>query len=221
MSELWGVLQRGYPELIAGFSVTCQLVAVSFLIAMGVGILVAGLRVAPVAPLRWLGGFYVETFRNIPLLVLLFLLLAGLRRGGLEIPAFLAAVASLGLYTASYVAEAIRSGVFAVGQGQIDASLSLGLTYRKALTKVVLPQAIRTVIPPLGNLTIAMIKNSAIIGASLVTISPDLLKEAKILRNKTLQTNETFFWAAAGYLILTLDATFLVRYLEKRLRVRR
>jgi His/Glu/Gln/Arg/opine family amino acid ABC transporter permease subunit len=221
VSELWGVLQRGYPELLAGFLVTCELVAVSFLIAMVVGVLVAGFRVAPVAPLRWLGGFYVETFRNVPLLVLLFIMFAGLRRGGLEIPAFLAAVASLGLYTAAYVAEAIRSGVFAVGKGQIDASLSLGLTYRKSLTKVVLPQAIRTVIPPLGNLTIAMIKNSAIVGASLVTISPDLLKEAKILRNRTLQTNETFFWAAVGYLILTVTATFLVRYLEKRLKVRR
>ena len=221
MSELWGVLQRGYPELLAGFLITCELVAVSFLIAMVVGVLVAGFRVAPVAPLRWLGGFYVETFRNVPLLVLLFIMFAGLRRGGLEIPAFLAAVASLGLYTAAYVAEAIRSGVFAVGKGQIDASLSLGLTYRKSLTKVVLPQAIRTVIPPLGNLTIAMIRNSAIVGASLVTISPDLLKEAKILRNRTLQTNETFFWAAVGYLILTVSATFLVRYLEKRLKVRR
>jgi aspartate/glutamate/glutamine transport system permease protein len=221
MSELWGVLQRGLPELLAGFAVTCQLVGVSFIIAMVVGVLVAAFRVAPVRPLRWLGTFYVETFRNVPLLVLLFLFFAGLRRGGLEIPAFLAAVLSLGLYTAAYVAEAIRSGVFAVGKGQIDASLSLGLSYRRTLSKIVLPQAIRTVIPPLGNLTIAMIKNSAIVGASLVPIAPDLMKEAKILRNRTLQTNETFFWAAVGYLILTLAATFLVRYLEKRLKVRR
>jgi His/Glu/Gln/Arg/opine family amino acid ABC transporter permease subunit len=221
VSELWGVVERGFPELLAGFNITCQLVGVSFLIAMVVGVLVAAFRVAPVAPLRWVGGFYVETFRNIPLLVLLFIFFAGLRRGGLEIPAFLAAVASLGLYTAAYVAEAIRSGVFAVGKGQIEASLSLGLSYRRTLSKIILPQAIRTVIPPLGNLTIAMIKNSAIIGASLVPIAPDLLKEAKILRNKTLQTNETFFWAAVGYLILTLTATFVVRYLEKRWQVRR
>jgi His/Glu/Gln/Arg/opine family amino acid ABC transporter permease subunit len=221
VSELWGVVERGFPELLAGFIITCQLVGVSFLIAMVVGVLVAAFRVAPVTPLRWVGGFYVETFRNIPLLVLLFIFFAGLRRGGLEIPAFLAAVASLGLYTAAYVAEAIRSGVFAVGKGQIEASLSLGLSYRRTLSKIILPQAIRTVIPPLGNLTIAMIKNSAIIGASLVPIAPDLLKEAKILRNKTLQTNETFFWAAVGYLILTLTATFVVRYLEKRWQVRR
>ena len=221
MSELWGVLERGFPELLAGFLVTCQLIGVSFLIAMAVGVFVAGFRVAPVAPLRWIGTLYVETFRNIPLLVLLFLFFAGLRRGGLAIPAFVAAVVSLGLYTAAYVAESIRSGVFAMGKGQIEASLSLGLSYRRTLSKIVLPQAIRTVIPPLGNLTIAMIKNSAIIGASLVPIAPDLLKEAKILRNKTLQTNETFFWAAVGYLILTIAATFVVRYLEKRLKVRR
>jgi His/Glu/Gln/Arg/opine family amino acid ABC transporter permease subunit len=221
VSELWGVLERGFPELLAGFSITCQIIGVSFLIAMVVGVLVAAFRVAPIRPLRWLGGFYVETFRNVPLLVLLFIFFAGLRRGGVEIPAFVAAVASLGLYTAAYVAEAIRSGVFAVGKGQIEASLSLGMSYRRTLSKIILPQAIRTVIPPLGNLTIAMIKNSAIVGASLVPIAPDLLKEAKILRNKTLQTNETFFWAAVGYLILTLTATFIVRYLEKRLQVRR
>ena len=221
MSELWGVLQRGFPELLAGFAITCELVVVSFIIAMVVGTLVAGLRVAPLRGLRFIGTFYVETFRNVPLLVLLFIFFAGLRRGGLEIPAFVAAVMSLGLYTAAYVAESIRSGVFAVGKGQIDASLSLGLSYRRTLSKIVLPQAIRTVIPPLGNVTIAMIKNSAIVGASLVPIAPDLLKEAKILRNKTLQTNETFFWAAVGYLILTLTATFIVRRLEKRLQVRR
>ena len=78
---------------------------------------------------------------------------------------WVAGTASLGLYTAAYVAETIRSGVFAVGKGQIDAGLSLGFTYRQVLSQIVLPQAVRSVIPPLGSLIIAMIKNSAIIGA--------------------------------------------------------
>ena len=83
--------------------------------------------------------------------------------------------ASLGLYTAAYVAEALRSGVFWVGKGQIEASLSLGFSYSETLRRIVLPQAFRTVISPLGSLTIAMIKNSAIVGVSLLAL-PDLLK---------------------------------------------
>ncbi len=220
MGELWEVLTRHFPEFRAGFLVTCTFVAVSFLIAMVVGTFVAALRVMPVRILQRIGTFYVETFRNIPLLVLLFLSFAGLRRAGIEIGRFTAGAGSLGLYTAAYVAEAIRSGVFAVGQGQIDASLSLGFTYPQTLRRVVLPQAVRTVIPPLGNLIIAMIKNSAIIGVAL-GLANDLLKTARIINSNTLQTTEVFFWAAVGYLLLTIPATFTVRYLEKKLAIKR
>jgi His/Glu/Gln/Arg/opine family amino acid ABC transporter permease subunit len=220
MEELWGVLTRHFPELGSGFLVTLQLVAVSFVIAMVVGTFIAALRVMPVKALQRIGTIYVEIFRNIPLLVLLILSFAGMRRAGIEIDRWTAGTASLGLYTAAYVAEAIRSGVFAVGKGQIEASLSLGFTYPQTLRKVVLPQAVRTVIPPLGNLIIAMIKNSAIIGVSLLALR-DLLKEARIVNSTTLQTNEVFFWAAVGYLLLTVTTTFIVRYLESRLAIRR
>jgi His/Glu/Gln/Arg/opine family amino acid ABC transporter permease subunit len=221
VSDFWEVLQNNLPDFVSGFLITCQLVAISFVIAVVVGTVVAALRIAPVKPLRWLGTFYVETFRNIPLLVLLFISFAGFARGGFPIPPLAAATGSLGLYTASYVAEAIRSGVFAVGKGQIDAAQSLGFTFGRTLRKIILPQAVRTVIPPLGNLTIAMIKNSAIIGASLVTIDPDLLKASRIIQNNNFQTTETFFWAALGYLLLTVTATFLVRFLERKLAIRR
>lgn len=221
MSSFWDVLTNGLPEFVSGFLVTLQLVVLSFAIAVVVGIAVAALRIAPLKPLAWLGTFYVETFRNVPLLVLLFISFAGFARGGFPIPPLAAATGSLGLYTAAYVAEAIRSGVFAVGRGQIEAALSLGLPYRRVLATIILPQAFRTVIPPLGNLTIAMIKNSAIVGASLVTIRPDLLKTARIIQNDTFRTTEAFFWAGVGYLLLTLTATVAVRYLEKRLVIRR
>ena len=221
MGDFWEVLKNSLPELTSGFLVTLQLVAIAFVIAIVFGVLVAALRIVPVKPLNWIGTIYVETFRNIPLLVLLFISFAGFARGGFPVAPMVAATGSLGLYTASYVAEAIRSGVFAVSKGQIDAALSLGFTYRKATAKIIIPQAVRTVIPPLGNLMIAMIKNSAIIGASLVTIRPDLLKQARIIQNNTFKTTETFFWAGVGYLILTLAATMTVRYLEKRLVIRR
>jgi His/Glu/Gln/Arg/opine family amino acid ABC transporter permease subunit len=220
MSELWEVLVRHFPEFRSGFLVTLQLVAISFAIALGVGLFVGALRVSPVRGLRLLGGLYVEFFRNIPLLVLLFISYLGLRRAGIQIGGWVAGTASLGLYTAAYVAETVRSGVFAVGRGQIEAGLSLGFAYPGVLSQIVIPQAVRTVIPPLGNLLIAMIKNSAIIGAALA-LADDLLKQARLINSRTFQTNEVFFWAAVGYLLLTVTATFAVRALERRLVVRR
>ena len=220
MAELWDVLTEHFSEFSSGFGVTVRLVAISFVVAMVVGTLVAALRVAPLKPLNWVGGVYVELFRNTPLLVLLFISYAGLRRAGVPIDAWVAGTASLGLYTAAYVAEALRSGVFAVGKGQIEASLSLGLDYPRTLRYIVLPQAFRTVVPHLGSLIIAMIKNSAIIGVSLLAL-PDLLHQARLVNSRTFQTNEAFFWAAVGYLILTGLATVAVRRLETRYAIRR
>jgi aspartate/glutamate/glutamine transport system permease protein len=220
VAELWEVITDHFPEFSSGFWVTVRLVAVSFAIAMVVGTAVAALRIAPLKPLNWLGGLFVEIFRNTPLLVLLFISYAGLRRAGVPINAWVAGTASLGLYTAAYVAEALRSGVFAVGKGQIDASLSLGLDYPRTVRYVILPQAFRTVIPHLGSLTIAMIKNSAIIGVSLLAL-PDLLHQARLVNSRTFATHETFFWAAVGYLILTLLATVAVRKLETRYAIHR
>ena len=220
MTELWNVLADHFSEFSTGFWVTVRIVVISFVIAMVVGTLVATMRIAPVKPLNWVGGVFVEVFRNTPLLVLLFISYAGLRRAGLPISAWVAGVGSLGLYTSAYVAEALRSGVFAVGKGQIDASLSLGLDYPRTLRYVILPQAVRTVIPHLGSLTIAMIKNSAIIGVSLLALE-DLLHQARLVNSRTFQTDEVFFWAAVGYLILTLLTTLAVRRLEVRYAIHR
>jgi putative glutamine transport system permease protein len=217
---LLNVLTDHWSEFSSGFWVTVRLVVISFGIALVVGTLVAALRIAPSKWLQRVGGVYVEIFRNIPLLVLLFISYAGLRRGGVDVNAWVAGTASLGLYTAAYVAEALRSGVFSVGKGQIEASLSLGFTYPQTLRRIVLPQAFRTVISPLGSLTIAMIKNSAIIGVSLLAL-PDLLKQARIVQARTFETDEAFFWAAVGYLILTGTVTLAIRHLERRFAIRR
>ena len=209
-----------WSEFSSGFWVTVRLIVFSFGLAMVIGTFVAALRIAPNKWLQRLGGIYVEIFRNIPLLVLLFISYAGLRRAGVDINAWVAGIGSLGLYTAAYVAEALRSGVFSVGKGQIEASLTLGFSYAETLRRIVLPQAFRTVISPLGSLTIAMIKNSAIIGVSLLAL-PDLLKQARIVQSRTFQTDETFFWAAVGYLILTGAVTLVIRNLERRYAIHR
>jgi len=220
VSELWEVLTEHLPEFSSGLWVTIRLVAIAFVIAMVVGTLVAALRVAPVKWLNRIGGIYVETFRNIPLLVLLIIVFSGFPRAGVGVSQWVAGMSCLGLYTAAYIAEALRSGVFAVGKGQVDAALSLGLTYPKTMRRIILPQAFRTVIPALGSLVIAMIKNSAIVGGSLVAL-PDLLKQTREVQADTAQPNEVYFWGAVGFLILTLTVTLVFRYLESRFAIRR
>lgn len=220
MSGLWEVLTDNLPEFSSGLWVTVRLVAIAFVIAMSVGTLVAAMRIAPNRWLNRLGGIYVETFRNIPLLVLLIIAFSGLPRAGVGVSQWVAGMSCLGLYTAAYIAEALRSGVFAVGRGQIDAGLSLGLTYWRTLRRIILPQAFRTVIPALGSLIIAMIKNSAIVGGSLVAL-PDLLKQTREVQSDTFQTDEVFFWGAVGFLTLTLTVTLLFRFLESRYAIRR
>ena len=219
MSSFVELLTENFGALASGFWVTCRLVVGSFLLAAVVGTLVAALRIAPSKWLQRLGGVYVETFRNVPLLVLLVISYAGLRRSGVAIDTWTAGIGALGLYTGAYFAEVLRSGVFAVSRGQIEASLSLGFSYAETLRRIVLPQAARTVISPMGSITIAMIKNSAIIGAALAV--NDILKEARILNSRTFETEAAFFWAAVGYLLLTLAATLAIRVLEQRYAIRR
>ncbi len=219
MSDALNLLSDNFGAFASGLWVTLRIVAVAFVIAMMVGTSVAALRVAPSKALNRIGGIYVETFRNIPLLVLLLILYIGVRRAGVPISAWVAGTMGLGLYTAAYIAEALRSGVFAVGKGQIEAALSLGLTYPRTMRKIILPQAFRTVIPTLGSLIIAMVKNSAIVGASLLAL-PDLLKEAKVIQAESAQT-EAYLWAAVGYLLITVTVTVVFRQLETRYAVRR
>ncbi len=214
------VLSDHFDDYAAGFGVTLRLVLASLVVAVVLGTIVAALRVQPLRWLRALATIYTEIFRGVPLLVLLFISYAGVRRGGIAIDAWVAGILSLGVYTSAYVAEALRSGMSAVGRGQYEAGLSLGFSERDVLRRIVLPQAMRTVIPPLGSITIAMIKNSAIVGASLLALG-DILKEARIVNSATFQTSEAFFWGAVAYLLLTISATVLFRWLEQRYAVRR
>ena len=221
MGDYWKVLSNNFPDYLSGFLTTCQVVGAAFLIAMVVGVTVGALRAAPSTFLNRIGFIYVEFFRNIPLLVLVYLVYDGINRAGIvSLDRFIAGAACLGLYTAAYVAESIRSGVFAVGQGQVEAGLSLGFTQREVLTKIVLPQAIRTVIPPIGNLVIAMTKNSAILGGSLLAIN-DLLLRTRQIYATNFKLYQTFLWATIGYLIITITMTVIVRKLETRLAIRR
>lgn len=214
------VLTENFDAFASGLWVTLRLVLASFVVALVLGIAVAALRVQPLRWLQRLATVYTEIFRGTPLLVLLFIFFAGVRRGGVDIGPWTAGILALGIYTSAYVAETLRSGISAVGRGQYEAGRSLGFSERDILRRIVLPQAMRTVIPPMGSITIAMIKNSAIVGASLLAL-PDILKEARIVNSNTFQTSEAFFWGAVCYLLLTISVTILFRGLETRYAVRR
>lgn len=213
------ILTENLGDYSSGFWMTTRIVLVSFVIAMVVGTFVAALRVAPNKWLQRAGGLYVEFFRNIPLLVLLFIMFFGLRDQDIGITGYYAGVLSLGLYTAAYIAEALRSGVFSVSKGQIEASLSLGFDYAETMRRIILPQAFRTVISPMGSLIIAMVKNSAVVGAAVALT--DLLKVGRVVNSRTFQTEASFLWAAVGYLILTGLVTLAIRMLENRYTIKR
>jgi His/Glu/Gln/Arg/opine family amino acid ABC transporter permease subunit len=213
------VLTDNLGDYSSGFWLTIRIVVVSFVIAMVVGTVIAALRVAPNRWLQRAGGVYVEFFRNIPLLVLLSILFLGLRDQGIGITGYYAGVLGLGLYTAAYIAEALRSGVFSVSKGQIEASLSLGFDYAETMRRIILPQAFRTVISPIGSLIIAMVKNSAVVGAAVALT--DLLKSGRVANSRTFETEASFLWAAVGYLILTGLVTVAIRLLENRYAIKR
>ena len=213
------ILTDNLGEWSSGFWLTTRIVVFAFVIAMVTGTLIAAFRVAPSKWLQRVGGVYVEFFRNIPLLVLAYIVFLGLRDSGVKIDGLLAGTLALGLYTAAYIAESLRSGVFSVSKGQIEASLSLGLRYGETMRRIILPQAFRTVISPIGSLIIAMIKNSAVIGVAVAVT--DLLKTGRLIQSRNFQTLETFIWAGIGYLILTGLVTLAIRMLENRYAIKR
>jgi putative glutamine transport system permease protein len=207
------VLADNAGMLLSGLLVTIEISALAFVIALALGIVVAVLRVAPSPALRRIGTAYVELFRNIPLLVQIFFLFFALPSAGITLPAFWCGVLALGIYTAAFVAEAIRSGISAVAAGQLEAALASGLRYPQAMRLVVLPQAIRLTIPPLGNTVLNMIKNSSLVSA--ISIS-DILGTANLIGAHTFAYVPLFIAAAGLYLLLTLPTAYLVNVLERR-----
>ncbi len=173
----------------------------------------ASFRVAPVRSLRVLGTAWVTVLRNTPLTLLFFAVLLGLPRFGLVLPFMVFAVLALGCYTSAFVCEALRSGINTVPTGQGEAARSLGMSFGQTLSHVVLPQAFRTVIPPIGSILIALAKNSAIAGAFSVT---ELLGTYRTLSELGYNIVWTFLWIAVGYLVVTGAISAVFNVLERR-----
>jgi glutamate transport system permease protein len=207
------VLTDNFSTFGDGFLGTVELTVYASVLALVLGFLMASFRVAPVGSLRVFGTVWVTVLRNTPLTLLFFAVLLGLPRFGLVLPFKVFAVLALGCYTSAFICEALRSGINTVPRGQGEAARSLGMSFGQSLSLVVLPQAFRSVIPPVGSTLIALAKNSAIAGAFSVT---ELLGTYRTLSELGYDIVWTFVWIAVGYLIITLFISAVFNILEKR-----
>lgn len=212
------VLLDNFDSFVLGFRNTVALALTSFVGALAIGLVIASFRVSPVPPLRVAGAIYVETIRNIPPLVLIFVFFFGFPTIGIIYPPFTSAVICLAIYTGSFIAEAVRAGINTVARGQAEAARAIGMTFTQTLGTVVMPQALRSVVPPLGNLFIALAKNTSL--ASTISVF-ELTFISKRLITDTAQGLLVFFGTALAYLCLTLPAGWLVGRIERKLAIKR
>ena len=184
------------------------------------GVLIAACRVSPVPPLRAFGSTWVTTFRNTPLSVVLYFCAFGLPTLGINRTYFFFGVLGLILYTSAFVCEAVRSGINSVPAGQAEAARSIGMGFTQTLRFIVLPQALRTVVPPLGSVIIAMFKNSAVVGA--FGVGGDLWSTGQTLTSaRGYEALPVFIGVAVGFLLITLPAGAVLQVIERRVAIAR
>jgi polar amino acid transport system permease protein len=209
----WKVFVETLPLLLTGLSITLGLGVTTIVIGLLGGLALALLRLYGGTPLRQLAIIYIDLFRAIPLLVLLVVVYYALPFVRVSLSPFAAAATALGIVSAAYSAEIFRAGIEAVPRGQVEAAKALGLGPIRQMTDVVLPQAVKIVIPPITSNAINVIKDTAL--ASVVAM-PDLLKQAT--QAQALAANPTpLISAALIYIVILLPLVRLVSVLEKRL----
>lgn len=197
---------------------TIVLTGLAFALAMTVGTVVAAFRVSPVPPLRGAGTFWVEVWRNTPLILLFFLFFFGLPKVGVLFSAFATAVLVLGFYTSAFIAETVRAGINSVQRGQAEAARAIGLTFPQTLRIVVMPQAFRTVVAPLGSILIALTKNSSV--ASVISVL-ELTEVADRLNTATARPVAVFLGAGVAYFVLTFPTGLATGWLERKVAIKR
>jgi glutamate transport system permease protein len=202
--------------LLEGARVTVVVTLASYAIALAIGMLLVVMSVSPAAPARWAANAYTQLFRNIPLLAVLFVMYFGLPSIGIETTSWGVGLVGLGMYTGAFVGETLRSGINSIPLGQAEAARSIGLTFGQSLQTVILPQAVRVVIPPLGSLLIALVKNSALVLAVGVT-------ELTAMSRRLIEDDQSRFdlWGViigvtVSYLVIAFVLSYLVRLAERR-----
>ncbi|MBS4177369.1 amino acid ABC transporter permease [Lederbergia citrea] len=210
----FSILTDNLDLYLLGFKYTIIASLIALICSFFLGVLISLMRIAPFKPLNWFGTIYVEFVRNIPVLIIAFIFYHGLTSIGINLDGLTAGTIALTIYTAAFIAEAVRAGIMSVPKGQMEAARSSGLTYNQTMRMIILPQAIKIVIPPLGNQFINLVKNSSILG---IIAGLDLMYQADIISSRTFVTFDPYIFVACFYLILTIPLSLGVGYLEKRL----
>jgi len=223
----WSVLWTGQTGgwLLQGVVTTLQIFALGLLIAIALGIVAGALRTVPLAPLRWLAGGYVEFFRNVPLLVWMFfwyfamppLLPQGIQdwlfAHGVE---FWAAVCAIGVYHGARFSEVMRAGIQSIPKTQLEAALSTGLTVGQAYRLIIIPIAMRLIIPPATNETVNLLKNSSV---ALTIGVAELTFQTRQIETYTAKAFEALAAGTIIYLILCLTVASMMAYVEHRVAI--
>ena len=208
---------NSFPLLLIGAGVTIQITVLSTAIGFVIGLIVGVARISNLRVLRMLAEVYVEFFRGTPLLVQIFLFYFALPViTGQRIDPFIAAISACGINSGAYVAEIFRAGIQSVDDGQMEAGRSLGMTWLQTMRYIIVPQAFKRVIPPLGNEFIAMLKDSSLVS---VIGFEELTRRGQLIIAKTYGSFEIWMSVAVIYLVMTLTISRFVAYLERRYRV--
>jgi glutamate transport system permease protein len=214
------VLIDNFDLYWSGFLKSVLICVLALVGSLVLGTLIATFRVSPVPVLRSVGTAYVTIVRNTPLTLVLFFFAFGLPELGINTSYYRFGLAALIIYTAAFVCEAVRSGINSVSSGQAEAARSIGLTFGQSLTLIVLPQAMRTVVPPLGSVIIAMFKNSAVLGA--FGVGGDLWSTGLNLSSaQGYPPLPVFIGVAIGYLCITIPAGIALQLIERKVAIAR
>lgn len=208
------LIEHALPMLLVGAGVTIEITAVSVAIGFLIGLFVGIARICQVKILRIIATIYADCIRGTPLLVQIFLIYFALPIvTGQRVEPFVAAVATCGINSGAYVSEIFRAGIQAIDVGQMEAGRSLGLSWWQTMYYVILPQAVRNILPPLGNEFIAMLKDSSLVS---VIGFEELTRRGQLIIAQTYGSFEIWTTVAILYLIMTLAISRVVAWLEKK-----
>lgn len=204
------------PFILAGLGVTVKFTLASLLCGLPLGVLLALAKISRQPVARWIAATYTSVFRGTPLLVQLFIFyFASPQLTGYNLSTFEAGILTFSLNSAAYTSEIIRAGIQAVDQGQWDAAYVLGLPYPTTLMTIILPQAIRNILPALVNEIVDLLKESALIST---LGEADLLRRSQIVASEKYLFFEPLLIAAMGYYLMVMVVSFLAKFLEWKLR---
>lgn len=206
------------PRLLWGAVATIKITLLSIIFAMVIGLLLAVVRMSSRKVLTISAALFVDLIRGTPLLLQIFYIYYVLPLAGLTLNSFTAGVIALSLNYAAYLSEVFRSGIVAVAPGQREAAWSLGIPARETMTRIVLPQAVRLVIPSVGNYFVSLFKDSALVSVIALT---ELMRAGQLLASSTFKHFEIFTMVAVIYLAISYPATWLVRWVEQYFKIGR